>query len=607
MEQGKEVSFFRRGTKQSAQLWDRLLGAISRWPGQLRLMLLSIAVGVVAGLGAILFDRLLAFVLSMLIFPHTGYQEPGTGAPEALVSKMASIRSYWFLLIPALGGLLSGLLVYAIAPEAEGHGTDAMIESFHLRGGQIRKRVPLVKILASALTIGSGGSAGKEGPIAQIGSGFGSIFASALRLKPRERRILVLAGAAGGIGAIFQAPLGAALFAPEVLYRETEFEYEAILPCVVSSIIAYAVYSQFYKGGALFFPGTVDFTLPVELLPYAVFGVVCALVGYFYVRVFYGMRDRFFLPLRVSRLAKPALGGLMLGCIAFLFPQVTDGGYGWIQMALEGKIFWGTMFLLVLLKILATSCTISSGGSGGVFGPSVFMGAMLGGAFGFLGHKIAPGWVIHPNSFVLVGMGGFFAGVAKVPIASIIMACEMSASYTLLLPLMLVSSIAYLLLRNTSLYENQQLNRLASPANVTEFAKGMLGKIRVHEAVTSHPATLIPENMPFGELIRTMTNSTESHFPVVDGEGKMTGILSINDVRAVLFEDTVDHLIVAKDVATLRVERVFWHDTLRQALDKMALLNVDEIPVVREEKPDEMVTMISKRDIVNYYYARSGG
>jgi CIC family chloride channel protein len=570
-------------------------------------MLLSVAVGVVAGLGAILFDRLLAFVLEALIFPYTGYHEPVTGAHEALVAEMSSVHSYWFLLIPALGGLISGLLVYTVAPEAEGHGTDAMIESFHMRGGQIRKRVPLVKILASALTIGSGGSAGKEGPIAQIGSGFGSIFASALRLKPRERRILVLAGAAGGIGAIFQAPLGAALFAPEVLYRETEFEYEAILPCVVSSIISYAVYSQLYKGGALFFPGTVEFSLPVELLPYAVFGVVCALAGYLYVRVFYGMRDRFFRPLRASRMLKPALGGFLLGCIAFLFPQVVDGGYGWIQMALEGKIFWGTMFLLVLLKILATSCTISSGGSGGVFGPSVFIGAMLGGAFGFLGHKIAPGWVIHPNSFVLVGMGGFFAGVAKVPIASIIMACEMSASYTLLLPLMLVSSISYLLLRKTSLYEHQQLTRLASPAHITEFAKGMLGKIRVHEAVAPYPVTFIPENMPFGDLIRTMTNSTESHFPVVDGNGKMTGILSINDVRAVLFEDTVDHLIVARDVATLRVVRVFWNETLQEALDKMALLNVDELPVVREEKPDEMVTMISKRDIVNYYYARSGG
>jgi CIC family chloride channel protein len=595
------------GRERIARARDRITGTISRWPMQLRLMLLSIAVGVVAGLGAILFDSLLALALSRLIHPHTGYMEPGAGAPADLAARMASIHSWWFLLIPTLGGLVSGLLVYSLAPEAEGHGTDAMIEAFHQRGGHIRKRVPFVKIVASALTIGSGGSAGKEGPIAQIGSGFGSFFASALKLKPRERRILVLAGAAGGIGAIFQAPLGAALFAPEVLYRETEFEYEAILPCVVSSIVAYTVYTQFYKGGALFFPGPVEFSPPVELVPYAVFGIVCALAGVLYVRVFYGMRDRVFRRLRISRYVKPALGGLMLGAIALLFPQITDGGYGWIQMALEGKIFWGTMFLLVLLKILATSCTISSGGSGGVFGPSVFIGAMLGGAFGFLGHKIAPGWVIHPNSFVLVGMGGFFAGVAKVPIASVIMACEMSASYTLLLPLMLVSSISYLLLRKTSLYEKQQLTRLASPAHLTEFARGLLEKIYVRDAVRMRPITLIPENMPFDGLVKIVTRSEELHFPVVDRNGKLTGILSINDIRAVLFEDTVDRLIVARDVATPNVVRIRMHDTLQKALDEMAALNVDELPVVRNEGEDEIVAILSKRDIIDYYYGRTGG
>lgn len=607
MNQDKELAFLHWGLKRIAGARDRISGAISVWPPQFRLMFLSIAVGIIAGLGAIFFDRLLAFTLDVLIRPHTGYGEPGRGAAAAIVAAMASVHSYWFLVIPALGGLVSGLIVYSIAPEAEGHGTDAMIESFHLRGGRIRKRVPLIKIIASALTIGSGGSAGKEGPIAQIGSGFGSIFASALKLKPRERRILVLAGAAGGIGAIFQAPLGAALFAPEVLYRETDFEYEAILPCVISSILAYAVYTQLYKGGALFFPGPVDFSLPTELLPYAIFGGACALVGFIYVRVFYGARDGFFNHLRIPRWIKPALGGLMLGAIAFFYPQITDGGYGWVQMALEGNIFWGTMLLLVFLKIAATSCTISSGGSGGVFGPSVFIGAMLGGAFGFLGHKIAPGWVIHPNSFVLVGIGGFFAGVAKVPIASIIMACEMSASYTLLVPLMLVSSISYLLLRNTSLYEKQQISRFASPAHLTEFARGMLERIQVREAVHHSPVTLIPETMPFGELVRTVSRSGESHFPVVDPGGRITGIVSINDIRSVLFENDVDQVIIAKDVATRGVVSVFHDDTLQQALDKMAAIGVDELPVVDREKPDTIVTMISKRDIVDYYYARSGG
>ena len=253
-----------------------------------------------------------------------------------------------------------------------------MIDAFHQRGGYIRKRVPLVKILASAITIGSGGSAGKEGPIAQIGAGFGSFLATVLKLKPRDRRILVLAGAAGGIGAIFHAPLGAALFAPEVLYRETEFESEAILPCIVSSIVASSIFDQYFGRTALFFPGPVDFA-PVELLPYAIFGVVCALVGYLYVKLFYDVaRDRVFQAGEDSQDLEAGSGGADAGRYRLFVPQVMDGGYGWVQAALEGKIFWGTMLLLALMKIVATSCTISSGGSGGVFGPSVFMGAMLG-------------------------------------------------------------------------------------------------------------------------------------------------------------------------------------------------------------------------------------
>ncbi len=576
------------------------------WSGHFRWPLMSIAVGVVSGLGAILFEELLRRALHFFLLLPTGFLEPVKGAELATVTALASTRSWLFLLIPTLGGLVSGLMVFLIAPEAEGHGTDAMIEAFHRRGGYIRKRVPIVKILASALTIGSGGSAGKEGPIAQIGAGFGSFMATVLKLKPRDRRILVLAGAAGGIGAIFHAPLGAALFAPEVLYRETEFEFEAILPCIVSSIVASSVFDQYFGRSALFFPGPVDFE-PVELLPYAIFAIICALVGYLYVKLFYDVaRDRFFSKVQIPKALKPALGGLLLGVIALLVPQVMDGGYGWIQAALEGKIFWGTMLLLALMKIVATSCTISSGGSGGVFGPSVFMGAMLGGAFGFLGHQLAPGWVIHPNSFVLVGIGGFFAGVAKVPVASIIMACEMCASYTLLVPLMLVSTISYLLLGKVSLYEKQVVTRLASPAHVTEFARGLLEEMHVEEVVRPQPVVVVGEKMPLDQLVQVMANSRQNYFPVVDLRGRLTGILSINDIREVMFEESVRRLIVAQDVATPNVVRVFGQDSLQDALDKMALLKVDELPVVQVEAPDEILALISKRDIIGYYHSRTG-
>lgn len=564
-------------------------------------MLLCILVGLVAGFGAVFFDHLLDLALKYFVHLPMKRSKLGIMDPEA-----ATVFSYWIIPIATAGGLLSGLLVFLVAPEAEGHGTDAMIESFHLRGGYVRRRAPLVKLAASALTIGSGGSAGKEGPIAQIGSGFGSVLAAMLRLKPRERRLLLLAGAAGGIGAIFQAPLGAALFVPGVLYADTEYEFEAILPCIISAIVAHSVFSEVFGRSALFQPGPVDFALPMELLPYAVFGVVCALVGFIYIKFFYGMRDLFFARIPIPRMFKPAIGGLLLGIVAVHHPQVVDGGYRWVQQALEGKIVWHVMLSLVFLKILATSFTISSGGSGGVFGPSVFIGAMLGGAFGFLGHELAPGWVQNPNSFVLVGMGGFFAGVAKVPISSIIMACEMSASYTLLVPLMVVSTISYLILGRFSLYEKQVDNRLASPAHMNEFARGVLEKMYVSDAVTEQHVSVLEENMPFGPLVKIVTSSPESYFPLVNKEGKLTGILTINDIREVMFEETLRDLLVAKDVATTNVVRVMLSDNLQQALDKMVSLNVNELPVVKADDPQVIVAMISKRDIINTYCEKGG-
>jgi len=582
---------------------SRLAPLTHGWAGHLQWPLLSIAVGVVSGFGAILFEELLKTALHYFLHLTTGFMEPGKGWEASMVAALATRRHWLYLFIPALGGLLSGVLVFLIAPEAEGHGTDAMIEAFHHKGGYIRKRVPFVKILASAITIGSGGSAGKEGPIAQIGAGFGSFLGTLLGLKPRDRRILVLAGAAGGIGAIFHAPLGAALFAPEVLYRETEMEFEAILPCIVSAVIASSIFDQWYGRTALFFPGPVNFE-PRELLAYVLFGVLCALVGWVYITWFYGSRDYFFRPLRLTRLLKPALGGLLLGLIALFFPQIMDGGYGWVQAAMEGRIFWATMLVLAFMKILATSCTISSGGSGGVFGPSVFMGAMLGGAFGFWGHELAPEWVLHPNSFVVVGIGGFFAGVAKVPISSIIMACEMCGSYSLLVPLMVVATTSFILLRRTSLYEKQTLNRLASPAHVGEFARGLLSDMYVHEALTPRPLTLIPETMPFKTLIQTVTESREAYFPVVNEEGKLTGILSLNDVREFLFEESLDRVVVARDVATPQVVTVSLNDTLQSALDKMAVIEVDELPVVTKGNGDTIVGLITKRDIISYYHRR---
>ena len=385
---------------------------ISRWIGY------SLLVGLVSGIGASLFlfalEWLTYFVLDYLAgFPL------GAPAGEHLVQNMphGTPRLWALFLAPVIGGLISGFIVYTWAPEAEGHGTDALIDAFHNKDGAIRARIPFVKSAASIITLATGGSAGREGPIAQIGGGFGSWVGRMLKLDTRERRLLVLAGCAGSLGAIFRAPLGGAITSIEVLYSE-DFETEAILPCIISSVVSYSTFTFIFGHQPIFATPPMTFTDARELLLYAVLGLICVPVGWLYCKSLYGLRDRVFRRLPLKRHFVPAVGGLVVGCLGLLTPKVLSGGYGVIQSALLGGLPLGLMASLALMKVFATSCTIGSGGSGGVFGPSLFIGAMLGGVVGKLGNLYFPGLVEHPGAFALVGMAGFFAGVAKAPIGA---------------------------------------------------------------------------------------------------------------------------------------------------------------------------------------------
>jgi CIC family chloride channel protein len=565
-----------------------------------RWIFIGILIGVVSGFGAILFSFILQtgtqfFMkdLTVLFLPRELHQVLFFGIP----------LSRWMILwIPALGGLLSGLLVFHFAPEAEGHGTDAMIESFHRKKGIVRKRVPIIKTIASAITIGSGGSAGKEGPIAQIGSGFASFLASLLKMNERDRRIMLLAGAAGGLGAIFKAPLGSALFATEVLYRRPEFEFEGIIPCILSSIVGYTVFTFYYGWETIYHIPKFPFT-PNELFFYGVFGFLCAAVGFFYIHVFYGMRDHFFKKLHLPRPLKPAMGGLMLGGLAFFLPQILGGGNEWVQSAIDGKLAVGLMLALAFAKIFATSFTISSGGSGGVFAPSLFIGAMLGGFYGNLCSTLFPHWVTHPSAFVFVGMGGFFAGVAKVPIASLIMVAEMTGGYSLIVPLMIVSTISYLLLGEVSLYEKQVAARVDSPAHVGDFAVNILDHISVREALPpDRKVEMVPEGMQFEEIMQLIVRSDQSNFPVVDGAGRLKGILSLTDMRRVMLEKEIHQLVVAKDLATVDVLTVTLDDNLNTALKKMTQAEIRELPVVSKDDSQKVLSMLSRKDVIRTYH-----
>ncbi len=310
------------------------------------------------------------------------------------------------LLLPALGGIISGWLVYTFCPEAEGHGTDAAINAYHQKGGFVRGRVPIIKTIASAFTLTTGGSGGREGPIAQIGAGFGSFLATKLKLSDRERRIMLAAGMGAGVGSIFRAPLAGALFAAEVMYRDMEFETEIIIPAGISSVVAYCVYCLFFGWGTLFQSPDFVFSNPIELGPYTLLAVLVIPFGYLYVRSFYGIHD-LFAKLRVPRHIKPAIGGLLTGVIGFFLPQAMEFGYGFVQLALENRLPMLLLLAIAVGKIFTTSFSIASGGSGGVFGPSVVIGGCFGGAVGNAFNALMPGVVSEPGAFVVVGMAGF--------------------------------------------------------------------------------------------------------------------------------------------------------------------------------------------------------
>lgn len=436
-----------------------------------RLLLLAALVGVVGGLAAQIFVWLLDLGQKLLIVGIAGYVAPEPGVPDP-----APLMGPWGLwLVPVattLGGLLSGVLVYSLAPEAEGHGTDAAVEAFHFKGGRIRPIVPAVKAIASAITIGSGGAAGREGPTAQISVGVSSIMADLLRLDDEERRLLVLAGMAAGLAAIFKSPLGMAIFAVEILYSGMAFETEALIYTVIASVVAYAVNGLFAGWQPVFFfSANVHFTQPVALIGYTALGITAGIIGAVEPTIFYGIRD-FFKRIPVPNHVKPAIGGLCMGLIAVALPQTLSTGYGWVQMAMTGNYIGWSLILLAFAKIIAMSLTISSGGSGGVFGPNVYIGGMTGAWVAFALDQFIPGAQLNPSAFAVVGMAAVFAGTARVPIATLVMVSEMTGGYGLIVPAMLATAIAFVVQRTVAsyfpysrLYESQVELRKDSPVH----------------------------------------------------------------------------------------------------------------------------------------------
>lgn len=585
-------------------------------------LLLSALIGVVSGVGAIVFQTLVQLVQHFALGRVAGFPLNEAVADYSPLPELeGALSPVYLLVVLTLGGLVAGWLAWRFAPEASGHGTDAVIDAFHNKRGEIRLRTPIIKTLASAITLGTGGSAGREGPIAQIGAGFGSSLATWLKLSARDRRILLAAGMGAGVGAIFRAPLAGALFAGEILYRDAELESDVIIPAAVASTIAYSVFCfslpPQYRFMPLFGPNVqFDFATPLELIPYAVLSLILVMAGVLYIRTFYWTHN-LFQSIKLPTYIKSALGGLLAGLVGLgiyfmggrneQLLAVLGGGYGMLQSAFSdaGSLAASTLVIVALVKIVTTSLTIGSGGSGGVFGPSMVIGGCLGGATGKLLQVIMPQIVTQPATYAIVGMAGFFAGCARAPFSTILMVTEMTGSYRLLLPAMWVSTLCFLMMRKWTLYEKQVPTRLESPAHRGDFIVDVLEGMLVDSVYQKdRKLKLVHEGTSLNDIVHLLAETSQRYFPVVDENQKFVGIFSAEDVRSYLYDDTIWEIANARDVMNTRVITVTPEDDLNTALTRFTSLNIDELPVVSPDDSQKILGVLRRKETIAAYNRR---
>ena len=572
----------------------------------------GILIGLVAGFGATAFYYAIELVSNTILGGLTGFFPPNpAGEPLAHLS-IASPRYYLIPLSTIIGGLLAGLLIYRFAPEAEGHGTDAAIDAFHNKNGEIRKRVPIVKTIASAFTIGTGGSAGREGPTAQIAAGFGSIVGSLFKLPARDRRIAVAAGIGAGIGSIFKSPFGGAILAGEILYSGADFEAEALIPAFIATPIGYVIFGSFTGFTPIFGTTTsYTFTDPTTLVVYALLGVLCAGFGRLYTFSFYGLKRQFD-RIRIPRYFKPMIGAGIAGTVAVFFPEVTGLGYGFVQLLINNNDNFSTittnyftlssilavLLLIIFLKIFATSVTVGSGGSGGVFAPALVIGGFAGAFMWELSKMLAPNLFPTAAPLVIIGMIALFGGVGRVPIAVILMVTEMTGSLALVAPAMVAVVISYFLVGpKYTIYHSQVPSRADSPAHRGEYNIPVMSTIKVSEAMETDPVTLAPGDSA-DKAFTLLTEKKISGIPITAENKQVVGIVSINDILRV----PSDQLKVTKleSIMTKNVITVFPDETLLDALGKFTTGGVGRLPVI-DSQSKQLVGILTMTDLYSTY------
>jgi chloride channel protein, CIC family len=550
-----------------------------------RLVLLPSLTGLLTGVATIAFVELLNLVHWIALGT--------TGSPLQIVPTLPWYR---VVLIPAIGGLVVGPLVHLLAPEAEGHGVPEVIEAVMVGGGRIRRRVAAVKSIASAVTIGTGGSVGREGPIVQIGAAVGSGLGQVLRLPSEQLKTLAACGAAGGIAAVFNAPIAGAFFALEVITGN--FAMPAFSPVVLSSVMATVVSRAYFGDYPAFIVQPYKMESLLEIGLYVGLGLMCGGVS----ALFIWVMDRFetLAPrLPIPKMWRPVVGGLVLGAIIVFVPNVYGVGYGTMDAALSGKLAWSWLALLVPVKIIATSLTLAAGGSGGVFLPSLYIGSVAGGLYGAVAHGLLSSATAGSGAYALVGMAGVLSAATHSPITAMLLLLEVTGDYKIILPVMIVSTISTMVgrtLKRDSLYTL----KLSRQGIALHRREDLIMRSHTVGEVMRPPASVISDRMTMSDTVRYFLEHEVANVSVTDVAGRLVGGISIHDIKDPEVGE-LGPLVIAGEVADPNIHVVSPTDTLADCMDHFLLSTADELPVVRADK--ELVGVVSRRDVLGVYSA----
>jgi CIC family chloride channel protein len=577
----------RKGWKFRIFRWRAHLARINAGENT-RMLIIAAFIGIMGGLGAVFFRILIAYVQQLF------YRQPFT------LAAAQALPWYFKILFPAIGGLIVGPVVYFFAREAKGHGVPEVMEAVALRGGIIRPRVAVIKSLASAVCIGSGGSVGREGPIVQIGSAVGSTVGQILKLPPRKLRTLVGCGAAAGIAGTFNAPLAGVLFALEIILGE--FGVTLFSPIVVSSVMATVVTHHFLGNVPAFVIPAYQFVNPLELAPYTILGILGGLISVAFILILYKSEDVFD-DLKLPEPIKPMIGGVLIGIIALEFPNIYGVGYESIQLALHNQLPWLILLLLVVMKLLATSLTLGSGGSGGIFAPSLFIGAMTGGALGSFVHSMFPFSTGQPGAYALVGMGAVVAGTTRAPITAILILFELTNNYKIILPLMIACILSTLVsarLKRGTIYTIKLLRRGVNISKGQDV--NLLKAISVKDIMSTNIET-VPATTKLADVLEEIYNSPYTNFFVIDSNERLMGSIGFDEIRELLRDvDSLEQILLAEDIANFNVPVIHEHDTLDIAMRIFGEVHLDQIPVVTEHDSNRIIGAINRWDVINAYH-----